>query len=89
MAMTTAQIRDLLLPGLDAVFGDYDQFPAQWSEIYERHTSEMAYERDVEVKMLGLAQLRTEGQATAFEDPGERFVYVYRHVGVALGSVHH
>jgi hypothetical protein len=87
MAMTTAQIRDLLLPGLDAVFGDYDQFPAQWPDIFERHTSDMAYERDVEVKMLGLAQLRAEGQATAFEDPGERFVYVYRHVGVALGFV--
>lgn len=87
MAMTTAQVRDLLLPGLNAVFGDYDAFPAQWSDIFERHSSEMAYERDVEVKMLGLAQLRAEGQATAFEDPGERFVHVYRHVGVALGFV--
>lgn len=87
MAMTTAQIRDLLLPGLNAVFGDYDALPQQWSDIFERHTSEMAYERDVEIKMLGLAQLRSEGAATAFEDPGERFVYVYRHVGVALGFV--
>jgi hypothetical protein len=87
MTMTTAQIKDLLMPGLSAVFGDYTQIPQQWSDIFERHTSEMAYERDVEVKMLGLAQLRAEGQATAFEDPGERFVYVYRHVGVALGFV--
>jgi hypothetical protein len=87
MAMSTMQIRDLLLPGLSEVFGDYDHFPSQWSDIFERHTSEMAYERDVEVKMLGLAQLRAEGQATAFEDPGQRFVYVYRHVGVALGFI--
>jgi hypothetical protein len=87
MAMTTAQIRDLLLPGLSAVFGDYTEFSAQWPAIFERHNSDMAFERDVEVKMLGLAQLRAEGQATAFEDPGERFVFVYRHVGVALGFV--
>lgn len=87
MATTTAQIRDLLLPGLDAVFGDYAQIPQQWSEIFERHTSDMAYEKDVEVKMLGLAQLRQEGAQTAFEDLGERYAYVYRHIGVALGFV--
>lgn len=87
MATTTAQIRDLLLPGLDAVFGDYAQIPQEWSDIFERHTSDMAYERDVEVKMLGLAQLRAEGAQTAFEDMGERFQFVYRHVGVALGFV--
>jgi hypothetical protein len=87
MAMTTAQVKDLLLPGLNAVFGSYAEIPQQWSEIFERHTSDMAYERDVEVKMLGLAQLRAEGAATSFEDPGQRFSYVYRHLGVALGFV--
>lgn len=88
MTITTSQIKDLLLPGLNAVFGaNYNQFPAQWSEIYEKHTSEMAFERDVEVKLLGLAQQRAEGQATAFEDMGERYLYTYRHVTVALGFV--
>jgi hypothetical protein len=87
MAMTTSQIKDLLLPGLDAVFGDYAEIPQQWADVFDKHTSDMAYERDVEVKMLGLAQLRAEGQATSFEDMGERYQYVYRHVGVALGFV--
>ena len=87
MATTTAQIRDLLLPGIDSVFGDYDQMPSEWEQIFEKHTSDMSYERDVEVKLLGLAQLRGEGAATAFEDMGERYTYYYRHVGVALGFV--
>lgn len=87
MATTTAQVRDLLLPGLNAVFGDYTQLPAQWSDIFESHTSDMAYERDVEIKLLGLAQLRNEGQATTFEDMGERYQFVYRWTGVALGFV--
>lgn len=86
--ITTSQVKDLLLPGLNAVFGaNYNQFPTQWSEIFEKHTSEMAYERDVEVKMLGLAQARAEGESTTFEDMGERYQFVYRHVGVALGFV--
>ena len=88
MAITITQIKDLLLPGLNAVFGaKYTMFPTQWSEIFEKYTSDMNYERDVEVKMLGLAQQRSEGQATAFDDMGERYLYVYRHIGVALGFV--
>ena len=73
MAISLGNIRDLLLPGLNAVFGsNYDEFPEQWADIFEKNTSELSYERDVEVKMLGLAQTRAEGQSTAFEDMGER-----------------
>jgi hypothetical protein len=87
MVTTVAQIKDLLLPGLDAVFGDYDQMPNEWSDMFDAHTSDMQTERDVEVKLLGLAQLRNEGAATAFEDMGERYTYYYKHTGVALGFV--
>ena len=87
MATTSAQIAQLLLPGLDAVFGNYNSLPAQWPEMFERHDSDLAYERDVEVKTLGLAQLRSEGGATAYEDLGQRYVYVYRHVQPALGFI--
>src|SRR3954453_4188677 len=87
MTTTSAQIAALLLPGLDAVFGNYNSLPAQWPEIFEKHDSELAYERDVEVKTLGLAQLRSEGGATTYEDMGSRYTYVYRHVQPALGFI--
>jgi len=87
MAINITAIKSLLLPGLDAVFGDYNQMPDQFGELFDKHTSDMQTERDVEVKLLGLAQLRNEGAATAFEDMGERFTYNYRHVGVGLGFV--
>ena len=87
MAITTAQVRDLLFPGLNSIFGDYEQLPSQWTEIFEKYTSDMAYEKDVEVKLLGLAQLREEGKATAYEDMGERYSFTYRHTGIALGFV--
>ncbi len=77
----------LLLPGLNAVFGTYKDSPAEWKEIFEQHTSDMNYERDVEMKMTGFAQARPEGATTAFDDLGQRYVYTYRHVGVALGFV--
>ena len=87
MTTTTGQIALLLMPGLDAIFGDYSEIEQQWSRIYTRHDSEKAYERDVEVKTLGLAQLRSEGGSTTYEDMGQRYVYVYRHVQPALGFI--
>jgi hypothetical protein len=87
MVTTTTQIRDLLLPGLNAVFGDYNDLPSEWQEIFEQHTSNMYREVDVEVKLLGLAQLKTEGQAVAYDDMGERYSSVYVHKGVGLGFV--
>jgi hypothetical protein len=87
MTISTSQIRDLLLPGLSKIIGEYEQFPRQWSSIFDKSTSDMAFERDVEMKMTGLAQLRPEGSATAMDEMGERFQYTYRHVQVALGFV--
>lgn len=87
MTTSTAQIAQLLLPGLNAVFGDYNRLPSQWPEIFTKHTSELAYERDVEVKTLGLAQLRSEGGSVAYDDMGTRYTYVYRHVQPALGFI--
>ena len=50
MAINTSAIQSLLRPGLAAVFGDYPQYPSQWSEIFERHSSDKAVEIEVEVK---------------------------------------
>jgi hypothetical protein len=85
--INTSAIKSLLLPGLDAVFGTYDMIQMQWDQIFERHTSDKAAEYDVEMKFLGLAQLRNEGAATAYEDMGERYKYAYKHIGVGLGFV--
>lgn len=87
MVTNTAAIKSLLQPGLDAIFGDYNDIPAQWSELFEKHTSDKYKEEDVEIKMLALAQLRSEGAATVYNDMGERYKYVYIHRGVGLGFV--
>ena len=87
MVTTTSQIKDLLLPGLNAIFGEHKDFAPEWEQIFEKNTSDMYREVDVEVKLLGLGQLRAEGQSVAYEDMGERYKYVYIHKGVGLGFV--
>lgn len=84
--INTAAIRDLCKPGLNTIFGDYPMYPAQWTEIYERHTADKAVEIDVEIKMLGLAQLKNEGANTAYDSMGQRYMtnYVSRYVGLGF-----
>jgi len=86
MAVNLSAIKDLLLPGLRGVEGKYEQIPSQYDKIFTKHESKMALERTAEMRFLGLAQLKTEGGQTAFDNgAGERFVYNQEHTEIALG----
>lgn len=86
MAVNLAQIKDLLQPGLRGVIGKYEQIPTQYDKIFTKHNSDMALERTAEMRYLGLAQLKTEGGQTAFDNgAGERYVYNQEHIEIALG----
>jgi len=86
MAVNLSAIKDLLLPGLRGVEGKYEMIPSQYDKIFTKHDSKMALERTAEMRYLGLAQLKTEGGQTAFDNSaGERFVYNQEHTEIALG----
>ena len=86
MAVTLSAIKDLLLPGLRGVEGKYEMIPSQYDKIFTKHESKMALERTAEMRFLGLAQLKTEGGQTAFDNgAGERYVYNQEHTEIALG----
>ena len=86
MAVNLSAIKDLLLPGLRGVEGQYEQIPSQYDKIFTKHDSKMALERTAEMRFLGLAQLKTEGGQTAFDNgAGERYVYNQEHTEIALG----
>jgi hypothetical protein len=86
MAVNLSAIKDLLLPGLRGIEGKYEQIPSQYDKVFTKHESRMALERTAEMRFLGLAQLKTEGGQTAFDNgAGERFVYNQEHTEIALG----
>ncbi len=86
MPVNLAQIRDLLLPGLRGVQGEYRQIPTQWSQVFEKTESKMALERTAQMRFLGFAQLKTEGGQTSFDNnAGERYVYNQEHIEFGLG----
>lgn len=86
MAINVAAIRDLLLPGLRGVVGEYKQWPTIWPKLFDQGKSEMAQERTASMRFLPLAQLKNDGGQTAFDNnAGEVFVYNQLHVGIGLG----
>ena len=86
MAVNIAQIKNLLLPGLYKVKGEYAKYPAEWSQIFTTQKSTLAIESAVQNRVLGLAQLKVEGGATAFDNnAGQRQVWNAEAQEVALG----
>lgn len=85
-AINLASIRDLLLPGVRKITGDYKQIPTQWDKVFRKGTSKMAVERTVNMAFLGLAALKNEGGAINFDSgAGERYVYNQEHIEIGLG----
>ncbi len=86
MPVNLSAIKDLLLPGLRGVEGKYEQIPRQWDKIFTTYESKMALERTAEMRYLPLAQLKTEGGQTQFDNnAGERYIYNQEHMEIALG----
>lgn len=86
MAVNLSAIKDLLLPGLRGITGKYEMIPSQYDKVFTKFNSKMALERTAEMRYLSLAQLKTEGGQTAFDNnAGERYVYNQEHLEIALG----
>lgn len=87
MTINTAQIQQLLRPGLAEVFGDYPMYPAEYTEIFSINDSDKAVEIEVEMKLLGLAATKAEGAPTQFQDMGQRVISTYYHRYTSVGFI--
>lgn len=86
MSINLAAIRDLLLPGLMDVTGQYREIETQYSKVFKTHQSNMQVERTTQMRYMSIAQLKTEGGATEFDNnAGERFVYNMEPIEAGLG----
>ncbi len=86
MAGNSAQIKNLLLPGIYKVGGQYERYPKEWSQVFTTVKSTLQTESAVQTRILGLAQLKVEGGATAFDNNmGQRYVWNATANEVALG----
>ncbi len=75
-----------LWPGVKSWFGlEYDRHDPQWPELFEQDTSEKRYEEEVENVGFGMATVKPEGEALAYDSTSQGYVSRYTHVAYAIG----
>jgi hypothetical protein len=72
--------------GVRAWYGKkYAEYPVEFMDIFEKYTSDMAFEEEVGISGMGLAQMKTEGAGIAYDEMRQGFTTRYTHATYALG----
>ncbi len=88
MAINSASFAKALWPGINKWYGrSYDEWPVEYTSLFETESSSRAYEEDVGTTGFGLAQVKPEGQALQYDEESQAFITRYAHVVYALGFV--
>lgn len=86
--ITTANFSKLLWPGIKKIYGDkYDEYPQEYSAIFDKETSDKAYEEYVGTSMFGLAPVKAQGAAIAYDSAQQGHITRLTNIVYALGFV--
>lgn len=77
-----------LWPGVNAWFGQaYNEYPVEYTKLFETHKSRRSFEEDVGTSWFGLAVVKPEGSPVSYDSARQGFITRYQHVEYALGFV--
>lgn len=86
--ITSGSFAKALWPGVNAWYGKaYKDYPEEYLQLFEKNTSNKAFEEDVGVASFGLALVKPEGAAISYDTERQGFTTRYQHVVYALGFV--
>ena len=85
MPITRGQLLKELEPGLNALFGlEYDRYDNEHAEIFEKESSDRAFEEEVMLSGFGQAPVKGEGAAVTYDTANEAYTARYTHETIAL-----
>lgn len=86
--INTGSFAKALWPGINAWWGKaYNDYPVEYTELFDTFKSDKAFEEDVSVSSFGLAQVKPEGSPIAYDSERQGFIQRYQHVTYALGFI--
>lgn len=86
--ITSGSFAKALWPGVNAWYGkEYDEYPVEYTQLFEKNTSSRAFEEDVGVSSFGLAVVKPEGASISYDSERQGFITRYNHVVYALGFI--
>jgi len=86
--ITSSSFAKLLWPGLNSIYGkSYNDYPVEWDKLFEKNSSDRAYEEDLGLSSFGLAAVKNEGAPIQYDSERQGFTSRYNHVVYALGFI--
>ncbi len=86
--INTGSFPKALAPGVKAWYGkEYNDYPVQWERLFDKSTSDRAWEEIVGVSSLGLAVVKAEGAPVTYDTERQGFTSRFQHVNYALGFI--
>lgn len=86
--INTGSFSKALWPGVNAWYGKaYDEYPVEWTDLFDKYTSRKGYEEDVGISSFTLNQVKPEGQGIAYSSEQQGFITRYTHIVYALGFI--
>jgi hypothetical protein len=86
--INTGSFSKALWPGVNAWYGKaYDEYPVEWTDLFNKYTSRKAFEEDVGISSFGLAAVKPEGQGINYDTETQGFITRYTHINYGLGFV--
>ena len=88
MPINSGNFAKALWPGVQSWYGmEYAQYEEQCKEIFETRTSRKAYEEIVGTSAFGLASVKPEGSAIAYDSARQGFTNRFTHITYGLGFI--
>ena len=86
--ITQSTFAKALWPGINSWYGEeYNQYPVEYTKLFDTNKSRKAFEEDVGTIGFGLAQVKPEGQGINYDAPAQSYVTRYQHIVYALGFI--
>ena len=86
--ITTGAHPKALWPGIKAWWGrSYDEHRVEYMDLFDKQTSDKAYEEEVEITGFGLAPVKPQGQQIYYDTEAQGAVSRFTHVAYALGYI--
>lgn len=77
-----------LWPGVNAWYGkSYNDYPVEYTDLFDTYKSNKAFEEDVGISSFGLAVQKPEGAPISYDGERQGFITRYQHVVFALGFI--
>lgn len=86
MPLYSSNMAELLEPGIRTIYGtSYNDYPEEYTEVFEVDSSSKATETDFSLSGFGLVKQKAEGQPVEFDDIYKGYKTTYTHSEYALG----